>query len=253
MKLGFSGLLFAAVAPFAGVAGVALAQTASIPGVVEVFSDKAEYDGNRSVFSGNVTLAAGQMTLAANKLEVETGDDGNLYRATGSPVRIVCGRCFGEGAVASAESVEYDDAKGVARAVGQARVCAGRECETGKLSAGELEWRRGEDAFVARGGAETFARLAWRPPEGEAVEVSAREIRYDFGERSALLSGDAEATRGDSLLRGDTILFNRDTGAMRAEATPEGERVRAVFGVGKTEEGEGVEGGEGGEGAEGER
>lgn len=242
MKLRFSAILFAALFPFAGIAAFALAQTASIPGVVEVFSDEAEYDGNRSVFSGNVTLAAGQMTLSADKLEVETGGDGNLYRATGAPVRIACGRCFGDGATASADSVEYNDAKGVALAVGRAGVCAGKECESGKLSARELEWRRGEDAFIARGGAETSARLVWSPPEGESVSVSAREIRYDFRKRTALLSGDAEATRGDSLLRGDTILFNRDTGAMRAESAPEGERVRAVFGVEKAEGAEGAEG-----------
>ena len=240
-------LVFATGAAMAGCAAAlaaaalvqaALAQTASIPGVVEVYSDHAEYLGDRSVFSGNVTLAAGKMTLAADRLEVQIGENGNHYRASGQPVRIQCPQCFGRGAAAQAESVRYADAQGTAVAAGGAVVCVGKNCRGGKLSAHQLEWRRGENVFIARGDpaladsekSERLARAVWNPPGGESVSVSAREIRYDFRAQTAFLSGDAEAVRGESSLRGDTIVFNRQTGAMRAEAAPN-ERVRAVFGL----------------------
>ena len=227
-------LLFALALLSAGIAAAALAQTASIPGVVEVFSDEAEYQGSRSVFSGNVTLAAGRMTLSADRLEVEVGEDGNIYRASGAPVRIECAACFGGGTTAQAENVQYSDAEGAAIASGNARVCSGPACESGELSADELEWLRGENAFIARGAPgnkEGAASLIWNPPEGESIAVSAREIRYDFRAGTARLSGGAEAVRGESSLRGDTIIYNHRTGAMRAEADSKGGRVRAVFGV----------------------
>lgn len=242
MKIPAPALLFAAAISVLGIAAAALAQTASIPGVVEVFSDEAEYSGNRSIFSGNVTLAAGQMTIAADKLEVQVGENGNIYRANGNPVQIQCARCFG-GATAQADTVQYDDHKGVAVADGNARVCSGPQCQNADLSAHQLEWRRGENEFVARGNPQAqppnnLARLVWNPSDGEAmaISVSAKEIRYDFREQSATLSGDAEAVRGESSLRGETIHYSRKTGAMRAEADPDGPRVRAVFGVEKNEE-----------------
>ena len=234
----------------------------TIPGVVEVFSDAAEYNGDRSVFSGNVTLTAGDMRLTADRLEVVVGADGNRYRADGSPVLIVCPTCFGAGAEARALAVEYDSATGLAAATGGAEVCAGLECADGKLTARQLEWRRGEGSFVARsnvvplpdgfdgsgtkesgteklsdgsvsgsGDGSEVVRAVWNPPGGESVSVSAREIRYDFGSGTAFLSGDASASRGESSLRGETIVFNRKTGAMRAESDSNGPRVRATFGV----------------------
>ena len=241
MKISPSALLFAAAISLMGIAAAALAQIASIPGVVEVFSDQAEYTGTRSIFSGNVTLAAGQMTLAADKLEVQVGADGNLYRATGKPVQIQCARCFGGDAIARAESVRYNDSEGIAVADGNARICSGAKCENANLFAHQLEWRRDENAFIARGNPEApppdnLVRLAWNPPGGESISVSAKEIRYDMREQSATLAGDAEAVRGESSLRGETIFYNRKTGAMRAEADSKGGRVRAVFGVEKDEE-----------------
>lgn len=238
----FPALLFAAAAALAALAAalaaVALAQTAAIPGVVEVFSDQAEYLGDRSVFSGNVTLAAGKMTLSADRLEVQMGENGNQYSAFGNPVRIQCARCFGGGANAQADSVQYADAQGAAVAKGNARVCAGENCQDGKLSAHQLEWRRGENILIAKGDPALansqnpgrLARAVWSPSGGESVSVSALEIQYDFRAHTALLSGDARAARGESSLRGDKIVFNRKTGAMRAEAAPN-ERVRAVFGL----------------------
>ena len=227
-------LFFALALLSAGIAALALSQTASIPGVVEVFSDEAEYQGSRSVFSGNVTLAAGRMTLSADRLEVEVGEDGNIYRASGAPVRIECAACFGGGTSAQADSVRYSDADGAAVASGGARVCSGPDCASGELSAEELEWRRGENIFIARGAPgnkDGAASLIWNPPGGESIAVSAREIRYDCRLGPARLSGAAEAVRGESSLRGDIIIYNRKTGAMRAEADSEGGRVRAVFGV----------------------
>ena len=224
----------------AGVTGTGWVGAQSIPGVVEVFSDAAEYNGDRSVFSGNVTLTAGDMRLTADRLEVVVGADGNRYRADGSPVLIVCPTCFGAGAEARALRVEYDSATGLAAATGGAEVCAGLECADGKLTARQLEWRRGDGSFVARAGVvpesdssgeSEVVRAVWNPPDGESVSVSAREIRYDFGSGTAFLSGDASASRGESSLRGETIVFNRKTGAMRAESDSNGPRVRATFGV----------------------
>ena len=224
----------------AGVTGTGWVGAQSIPGVVEVFSDAAEYNGDRSVFSGNVTLTAGDMRLTADRLEVVVGADGNRYRADGSPVLIVCPTCFGAGAEARALAVEYDSATGLAAATGGAEVCAGLECADGKLTARQLEWRRGDGSFVARAGVvpesdssgeSEVVRAVWNPPDGESVSVSAREIRYDFGSGTAFLSGDASASRGESSLRGETIVFNRKTGAMRAESDSNGPRVRATFGV----------------------
>ena len=83
----------------------------------------------------------------------------------------------------------------------------------------------------AAGDAAGVASLTWNPPDGEAIAVSAREIRYDFRAGTAQLSGAARAARDGGSLRGDKIFYNRKTGAMRAESDSAGGRVRAVFGA----------------------
>lgn len=86
---------------------------------------------------------------------------------------------------------------------------------------------KGQEVFIARGNPASYTQQV---KDGKTVNAKANEIRYEVGNRTIALTGNAELQQDTSMVSGDSITYDMENEQMLAEST-EG-RVTTVFGPG---------------------
>ena len=210
-----------------GVIGLALASVASADSI-DVTGDTVQYsvDGKRAEFVGNVEARFNDSVMYADKLVVSIGADGNRYVATGSPMRGECANCGKSPLSFWAGQVAYDAVATDLSLSNGITVCLGAQCAKGRLTATQGEWLRMAQKAWLSGEVQGH----WQQENEAATHIEAQRVEYDIGHGLVALRGGAKLSRDGNELLGESIEFNLNSGAMRADGGDSGKRVRAVFG-----------------------
>ncbi|MCM2678613.1 lipopolysaccharide transport periplasmic protein LptA [Echinimonas agarilytica] len=85
----------------------------------------------------------------------------------------------------------------------------------------------GQQVLVANGKPANYSQIL---DNGKAMDAQALRVRYELGERILLLTGEAQLTQEDSLVKGDKILYNLEQQLLEADSKDDGSaRVTTIF------------------------
>lgn len=207
---------------------------------IEVSGDKVTYNAdNTAVFSGNVVVNIGEVQIDAARLEAgasETAADKNLYKLfadEGVPIRVRCGDCMSVPLdMEINERVVYDAAAQLISMQGGVKVCADVDCKQGTMHAASGEFNQTTQILQLRGA--PLIRAQWLPSddddaEGGGIDIEAQTLELNANTNELVLKKEASVRRGSNVIRGETIRYNTQSGALSAESGAPSERVQATF------------------------
>lgn len=208
--------------------GVALAAAAhGAPIEIDADSMSTQTDGGEVVFRGGVSARTDDITLTADELLVADPENGGgEVRAKGKPAAVASSNAEAR----AAQIVLNRDSQEARLEGGVEIVLRADDGGRGELRADNAALFYAEDArrFSARGAP---VMLRWQNAEGGTLRARAAEIEYDESADTLRLSGGAEITREDSVVRGEEIVYRIKSEDLQVKQKA-GERVRAVIGGG---------------------
>lgn len=232
-----------------GATAVVMLAVAAVPLAVaqkiEVSGDEVTYQAdNAAVFRGNVVVRIDNIEIRAARLEAaaadntdEDGDGGGnryaLFAGEGEdamPIRVHCEGCWTQPLnIEINDTATYNPTAQVLNMDGGIDVCAGSDCAAGEMTAARGQWQQAASVLQLWGAPLITARLQPQA-DAEAIHIQAEHLQFNTQSGDLVLRDDAEVRRGSGSIRGKTIRYNANTGALSAEANEQaGGRVQATF------------------------